>query len=409
MQAHSPAPFLRTLCSLRWLATAGQAAAIVFAHVVLAMDLPLLPLWSGVAALALFNAIVQWHLPRRRSEPTPATAFGHILVDITVLTWMIGFSGGIANPFGSLFLILIALAALALPQYWSFAVAAAAVCGYVVSAAAGTSLPPATLPAEELQRWGTAINFLLSSLVVLVFATRLAGSLRAREAELAALRERFTRNEGIVALATHAAAVAHELNTPLATLTLLIDDLAEQHHGQELGEDLATAQLLLEQCRERVLGLAAPARQDAAMAPVSLATVLGQWQLVRPTVHLQRNPDAPLTQTVEPAIAHLLLVLLNNAADASAQAGRERVDLLLHLHDGQLHGQVRDYGRGFDPSQAALPGTLFHSSKRDGMGVGLALSHATIERLGGQLWMRPADGAGTRVGFALPLHTEHTA
>lgn len=408
MPVHSPAPFLRTLCSLRWLATAGQAAAIVFASQVLAMDLHLWALWSGVAALAVFNAAVQWYLPRRRSAPTPATAFGHILVDITVLTWMVGFSGGIANPFGSLFLILIALAALALPRYWSFAVAAAAVCGYALSAASGTALPASSLPAEQLQRWGTAINFLLSSLVVLVFATRLAHSLRTREAELAALRERFARNEGIVALATHAAAVAHELNTPLATLTLLIDDLAEQYHGQDIGEDLATAQLLLDQCRERVLGLAAPARQDATLAPVSLATVLSQWQLVRPTITLERNPDAPLTQTIEPAIAHLLMVLLNNAADASIQAGQNRIELKLHLLQQQLHGQVRDYGAGFDPAQAALPGTLFNSGKADGLGVGLALSHATIERLGGKLWMRPADGAGTRVGFALPLQTENT-
>ena len=69
MPVHSPAPFLRTLCSLRWLATAGQAAAIVFASQVLAMDLHLWALWSGVAALAVFNAAVQWYLPRRRSAP----------------------------------------------------------------------------------------------------------------------------------------------------------------------------------------------------------------------------------------------------------------------------------------------------------------------------------------------------
>jgi len=48
---------------------------------------------------------------------------------------------------------------------------------------------------------------------------------------------------------------------------------------------------------------------------------------------------------------------------------------------------------------------LFNSGKTDGMGVGLALSHATIERLHGELWMRPADGPGARVGFRLPLDT----
>ena len=408
MQPSSPAPFLRTLCSLRWLATAGQALTILFASHLLQMQLPLLPLWAGVAVLAMFNAAVQWQLPRRASEPTPGTAFGHILVDITVLTWMVGFSGGIANPFGSLFLILIALAALALPRNWSLAVAAAAVSGYVLSATAGISLPAASLPADELQRWGTAINFLLSSVVVLVFATRLASSMRQREAELASLRERFTRNEGIVALATHAASVAHELNTPLATLTLLIDDLAEQAPGPEWAEDLATAQLLLGQCRQRVQELAAPAQQHSAREPVTLGQVIWQWQLVRPTIQLQHNRQAPLQQHVEPAVAHLLMVLLNNAADASMQAGNQRVDLQLELEQHQLHGQVRDYGAGFDPRQAALPGTLFNSGKTDGFGVGLALSHATIERLGGQLWMRPADGRGASVGFTLPVSHQET-
>lgn len=402
----SPAPFLRTLCSLRWLATAGQAVAILFASHVLHMQLPLLPLWAGVCALALFNAAVQWQQPRRSSDPTPATAFGHILVDITVLTWMVGFSGGIANPFGSLFLILIALAALALPRTWSFAVAAAAVLGFAISAVAGIELPAASLAPAQLQRWGSAINFLLSSVVVLLFATRLASSLRTREAELAALRERFARNEGIVALATHAASVAHELNTPLATLTLLVDDLAEEKHPPALQEDLLTAQLLLEQCRQRVRQLAAPAEQPHRRADVTLASVIEQWQLVKPAIQLFQQPHAPVQQRVEPAIAHLLMVLLNNAAEASEHNGSARIDLQLRIDDGQLHGQVRDYGRGFDPAHAWLPGKLFNSGKSYGLGVGLALSHATIERLGGKLWMQPADGQGSFVGFSLPVDTQ---
>ena len=50
-----------------------------------------------------------------------------------------------------------------------------------------------------------------------------------------------------------------------------------------------------------------------------------------------------------------------------------------------------------------MPATLFRSGKPDSMGVGLALSHATIERLGGELWTQPAQDHGARVGFRLPL------
>ncbi|EKU24436.1 ATP-binding protein [Xanthomonas graminis] len=395
------ASFLRTLCSLRWLATAGQAATILVATWAMRLPLPQLPLWSGVAALALFNLYAQLRL-RHADTAAPATAFGHILVDVTVLTWMVGWSGGIGNAFGSLFLVLIALAALALPLRWALAVALACVAGYAVSALFGLPLPRGPQQTLDLQRWGMAANFLLSTVVVLVFSTRLALSLRERERELALLRERFTRNEGIVALATHAASVAHELNTPLATMTLLTDDIVEQSAQPELREDLETLRELLVQCRERVLALAAPAQRPGG-GTVALAHVLHQWQLVRPTVQLRRNDDAPLQLRLESAIGHLLQVLLNNAADAGERAGHPQVDLSVRVTGSELVGEVRDYGGGFDANQVALPATLFRSGKPDSMGVGLALSHATIERLGGELWTQPAPNHGTRVGFRLPL------
>ena len=129
-----------------------------------------------------------------------------------------------------------------------------------VSAIFGLPLHGGYFDSMSLHLWGAAANFLLSSVVVLVFSTRLAAALRERENQLAMLRERFVRNEGIVALATHAASVAHELNTPLATMTLLTDDIAEQCiDNPEMHDDLETLRELLVQCRERVLALAAPA------------------------------------------------------------------------------------------------------------------------------------------------------
>lgn len=397
------APFLQTLCSLRWLATAGQAATILVATWVLGLPLAQVPLWTGVAVLALFNTYAQLRV--HGTDTAPATAFAHILVDVTVLTWMVGWSGGITNPFGSLFLILIALAALALPARWTLAVAAACLIGYCLSAALGRPLPAGGYFAPEvLQQWGVVANFLISVTVVLAFSTRLAIALRQREHELSLLRERFARNEGIVALATHAASVAHELNTPLATMTLLADDIAEQNQSTEVREDVETLRELLVQCRERVLALAAPASPDApGRGPATALQVLEQWRLVRPTITLVRNADAPLTLPLDPGVGHLLMVLLNNAAEASEQADRSDVELSLRTEGDALVGEVRDFGPGFDTRKAVLPGTLFSSSKSDSMGVGLALSHATIERLHGEMWMRPAQGAGSRVGFRIPL------
>jgi two-component system sensor histidine kinase RegB len=136
------APFLRTLCSLRWLAVGGQAATILVATWVLGLPLPQLPLWAGVAVLALFNIYTQ--LRPEAADTAPLTAFGHILVDVIILTWMVGWSGGMANPFSSLFLILIALAAFALPLRWALAVALACLLGYAASGIFGSPCRTAT-------------------------------------------------------------------------------------------------------------------------------------------------------------------------------------------------------------------------------------------------------------------------
>ena len=98
---------------LRWFAALGQALAIWVALHWLALPLPAWPLWLGVVALVCFNGYLT--LRRRTLPGTPALAVLHLAVDISELSWAIGWSGGVMNPFVSLFLVPIALSTLALP------------------------------------------------------------------------------------------------------------------------------------------------------------------------------------------------------------------------------------------------------------------------------------------------------
>lgn len=402
--------FIRVLITLRWLAVAGQAGTLWVVSEPMGVTLPMAPLWGGVAALAAFNLFVWWRA-RTRQEAGEAVVFGHILADIASLTWMIAFSGGIENPFSSLFLLPIALSILALPGRWLWAAAAASLLGYLISAVFARELHHHVMggmlgDAFSLHKAGMMVNFLVSALVVLLFFTRMAREWRQSEREVARLREKFARDEGIVALATHAASVAHELNTPLGTLTLMVEDLASEAQTPQQREDAATMKALLEVCRDRVRELAAPAdakRFDQSFKAADLERVIERWQLVRPTVELRRSGDAVGAGHLDPAVGHLLQALLNNAADASEAAGGSRVDLDIHTTERTLQVSIRDYGPGFEHSQPILPGTLFRTAKPDGLGIGLVLSHATVERLGGNLSMQPAQtGPGVLVSFEVP-------
>lgn len=395
-QGASGRSFMRLLCQLRWIAVAGQAITIVIVTGPMRVELPTLPLWSGVLFLGTFNLYASVRASRTR-DARPGELFAHMLADIVVLAWLIGWSGGIENPFASLLLLPIAVSIFSLPARWVWLTAACCVPGFVLSAWLGRPLQHihgVMGDAFNLHKIGMLVNFLLSAVVMLVFFARLAKLWREREKELATLREKFTRNEGILALATHAASVAHELNTPLATLTLMTDEMQ--------GEDAETMRALLVQCRNRVRALAANAHENGA-ALVGLEEVIDRWQLVRPAVALARSGVNGGPERVDASVGHLLRALLNNAADASAQAGSHRVDLKLEIDAGTLSGEIRDYGAGIDKATPLLPGTLFRTSKPGGLGIGLALSHATVERLHGELSMQsPADGPGVRVTFRLP-------
>ncbi|WP_082672680.1 ATP-binding protein [Luteimonas abyssi] len=391
---------VRSLHTLRWIAAACLVLAMLFGVHHLHLHLPGAPLWGAIVLLTSFNVGVGLRL-RRRTEATAAEAFAHVLVDTAVLAWVVAWSGGIANPFASLFLLPVALAALALPAPWAVASGVASVSGYLFAVTLARPLPHMHGDGLDLHLSGMAINFLLSVVLVVYFLVRLASARDARERELAMLRERFARDEGIVALATHAASVAHELNTPLATMGLLLEELEAGELSPEAAADVATLRQLVETSGRRVRALADPA-DPAHQAPVALERLLQHWTLIRPTVDFVQTGRLPAGLGVDRALGHLLLVLLNNAADASDAAGMPRVELALAFEAGTLNGTVRDHGPGFDTQAPFLP-IQFRTTKANGMGVGLALSHATLERLGGTLSVEDAPGGGTIVRFCLPL------
>lgn len=401
-------PLLRLLCNLRWLAIAGQAVTVAVVTGPMGIDLPVAPLWTGIGALALFNTYATWR-SRNTGDPRESEVFCHVLVDIIALAWMVGWSGGVENPFSSLFLLPIALSILALSRRWIWATAAASVLGYVISALFARPLPHVHGvfgDAFSLHKFGMLANFAVSAAVVLMFFTRMATAWRESERTVARLQERFARNEGIIALATHAASVAHELNTPLGTLTLMVEDLAAEAETDARREDYATMRTLLEACRDRVRELASPADagDGGPDAGTDVERVIERWCLVRPTIELHRTGSSAALRKVDRAVGHLIQALLNNAADASQQAGTNRVDLYIEASGNGMHSSIRDYGAGFGQSDPVLPGILFRSSKPEGLGIGLVLSHATVERLGGTLSMQAAaDGPGVVVSFQLPV------
>ncbi|WP_049623462.1 ATP-binding protein [Frateuria defendens] len=408
-----PSALARPLAWLRICAIAGQSVAVLVCALWMHLTIPLLTLLSGIGALAVFAAFAAWRL----SQPWPVHEWEtllHIAIDTLMLGYLLYFTGGATNPFITLLLVPIALSAAALSAPAVLFTAALAGLAYLVLLRWHVPLP---VPPHEgdsfaLHVAGTGVNFVITALLLGFFVNRLATALRTQQLEVQRGRERALRDEGILAIATQAAGAAHELNTPLGTMRTLLPELRREHAGDaRLEEDLTLLQEQVERCRGILREMVAFGKAQLAQEPERMTLYqfihicLERFQLLRPEAEIELTlPDelAGLALGVPAGLRHALLNLLNNALDASALLDSLAVELEVRRDGTWLELVVRDHGPGFD--RAGNPPSLGRSGKQSGLGLGLALTEATAERLDGEL-ITQNTGQGAEVRLRLPFAT----
>ncbi|MBW8329722.1 MAG: HAMP domain-containing histidine kinase, partial [Thiobacillus sp.] len=212
------------------------------------------------------------------------------------------------------------------------------------------------------------------------------------------------RDARIVALGTQPALAAHELPTPLATIpTTAHQRAAEFANDPEIGDDCRLLERQAQACKQILTQLAARAQDTPPVAqPLDawLNAVIERWQVLRPDARITvQRPADDRDFSAPDGLEQAILNVLNNAADATPEA----VELSADTTTDALVIDIADRGPGFTPEQKAQAGRVLFSGKPGrGWGMGLALTHATLERVGGSLTLTERDGGGTRVRIRLP-------
>jgi two-component system sensor histidine kinase RegB len=410
---------LRRLLIIRLIVFVCQVLALLYARFILdlAMNYGLI---AGIfCVLALFNGGLYLRL-KQHVVPDHREFFAHLLLDVFGLSLLLYFTGGASNPFVSYLLVPITIAAATLTPFFTALLAALALLCYTLLLYFYQPLP-ALMPADismpgmvhdmdsgatNLHIVGMWFNFLVSAALITYFVAKMAAELRKQEERLSRYREDTLRNEQILAVATQAAGTAHEMGTPLGTMAVVLKDLREEHKDSaELSKELAVLQEQVSICRAALRTLVQKADiRNQHSSTVNLASfihaLVDQWQLLRPELRcgftLQQGmaPDVQVDTTLQQA----LINMLNNAADASP-AG---IELTLGWDNDQWTLQIRDHGEGLNRALAEQLGTRIVSTKEGGLGVGLVLSQATINRLGGKVSLYPLDEGGTLAEIVLP-------
>jgi len=405
---------VETLAWLRLTAIAGQTLTVLVVAYGFHLAIPMTYLFSGIAVLGLFAAFAQWRIHRARTV-TESEAIAHIGVDIVVLVYLLYWTGGAINPFVALLLVPIAMAAIALSRKGIVIVASCSSLAYLYLYFEYIPLPLVysshftNFPMFEL---GMAVSFAITASLLGVFITRLASGLRQGQRQLQQVRERTLRNEGILAMATQSAAVAHELNTPLSTMRTLIGELSREHEVHpQLHDDLDLLATQVERCHQGLKRMVETGKLQLEISPLSFSlggfvqSCLSRFRLLRPEIKIRLQLSIELAEETLylPADAeHALINLLGNAADASADTGHSEIVLKICKDQHWLEWIIRDHGPGFGthPTDAFVLG---QSGKSSGLGIGLALSEATVERLQGELITSNLPEGGAEIRLRLPL------
>ena len=398
---------LRTLVVVRWIAVLGQACAVLGVHYGLGYALPIVAAMGAVAVSAILNAVLM--LDRPRAGRLDDRAAGAVLAyDILQLGTLLHFTGGLQNPFAVLLVAPVAVAATSLTRSSTVALS-------VLAMATASVLPfwrdplPWAAPGLELPAlfsFGVWLALAVTIVVVATNVAKLAEDARQMSDALAAAQTALEREQRMSAVGGLAAAAAHELGTPLATIALVAKEVARDAPPGALKTD---AELLLREtmrCRDILARLAAkPESSDGhgdpfpqpplsallreigaryAGGPVEVVVAIDYADNVEPAT--PRRPD----------LVQALGTLIENAASFA----HTRIDIRAWSDARTVGIDIIDDGPGFAPEILARLGEPYVSSRvgeSDHMGLGIFIAATLLARMSASVAWDNAPHGGARI------------
>lgn len=402
------------LIQLRWTAVVGQVATIAFVSFWFEVSLPLVPMAAVICALIALNVGSQIWL-RYRDDVSSRDLLIALMLDVVALTAELHLAGGASNPFTCLYLLQVTLGAVLLDARSTWSLVALSCVSFIWLI---VSYRPLELPHHSasdvfsLYITGTFVGFVLDAVLLVVFVTRINQNLRERDAKLAALRQHAAEQDHIIRMGLLASGAAHELGTPLASLSVILGDWRRMPaiaSDPALADDFAEMEASVQRCKSIVTDILVSAGQARGedSAPTTLKTFLAglveEWCGARTRNLIVRNAfgdDIAIVSDV--ALKQAIVNVLDNAYEVS----RDWVELVVERDGGMLLLSISDRGPGFDRAILAQLGRPYQSSKgRPGGGLGLFLVVNVIRKLGGVVSAWNHRGRGATVRLSLPLST----
>ena len=400
-----------TLVLLRWGAVLGQSIALLFVSQVLGFDFPLGPCLAIIGLSIFVNMIVtaSFELDRRVGDREAGLQLGFDLLQLAALLWL---TGGMANPFALLFLAPVVTSATTLNKRVLFSLSGLATLlsfALIYNSQPLPWSPAGSFELPEIFRMGVWVAIIIGSAFTSLYAWRATRESRAMSDALAATEAVLAHEQKLSALGGMAAAAAHELGTPLATIQVVAKEMTREVDSKTpLGEDAALILSQAQRCREILTQLSQRGDESEAIYDaLSIEDLLEE--AAEPYIHFGKDISIDLSGDGEEPVlkrqAELLYGLKNfieNAVDFAESA----VTLTGRWTENVVTLTIDDDGAGFDPLILGRLGQPYVSRRQQpkqvdelagGLGLGVFIATTLIERTGGKVTFGKSPQGGAQV------------
>jgi two-component system sensor histidine kinase RegB len=421
---------LQTIVRLRWVGVIGQILAVCVVYFGFGFDLPIGPCLTVIAVSAWVNVFLAIRYPaRHRLSVNFATAL--LAYDIIQLASLLYLTGGIDNPFTMLIVAPVTVSAATLPLVYTIGLGLLALASTWLLAFYAMPLPwyvepPLALP--FLYKLGILAAVTASMPFLALYVWRLTQEGRQMSAALTATELVLAREQKLHALDGLAAAAAHELGTPLSTITLVTNELDRQiEKNSPHREDILLLRSQAQRCREILQKLTRrPPDEDPLHGSLTVKEMLHEaaapYTEGPTTITIRTGPSAAAAGPAarQPVAARRPGVIygLGNIIENAADYAQGRVDIGAEWDGQTVSVVIADDGPGFKPDLIDNIGEPYITTRSDGrkerrsgakisgLGLGFFIAKTLLERSGARLHLEnrplPDHGAIVRIIWPRP-------
>jgi two-component system, sensor histidine kinase RegB len=404
---------LRQLAFLRLWAPMSQVITLWVVTRYCGVEVPPVPL-AVLFVIQALVAVATWARVRASPDVSEMELLAQVHLDILMFAAVLYYTGGVTNPFAPLFVLpfVIVASALAPRWVWLTAISTMLVYGVLREYRVHMQHPNGETQVYELHEDGMVANYVVTIALLAFFCNRMHGAMRRHELNLANARDAQMRSESVVAIGALAAGYAHELSSPLSTMAVVVAELKRARGADtELQHDLQVIEEQLAQSKQIIsrLTLAGGERRAEAMSGARLdqfiQSIVERTRAVHAgaTIVLSLDAQTPAPHVV---VEETLRQAITNLIDNAVRVSPHHVELAAGWSDTDLRITVRDHGPGFPPDVLNRLGRPVVGPTRHGdggLGLGLLLTAATLERLGGTLVLRNPPEGGAHCEVRVPL------